>query len=113
MKDAVKITVIATGFKESEMRRPRHHETSDPVIVSRHHDRFHVPEPMIEPELGIEREPTFEPDMPVAFQTAAATPVSQAHAEVIPLDAMRAAAPSYVTEDLDVPAFLRKRSDVM
>lgn len=113
MKDAVKITVIATGFKESEMRRPRHHETSDPVIVSRHHERFRVPEPMIEPEPVFVREPTFEPDMPVAFQTAAATPVSQAHAEVILLDAMRAAAPGYTPEDLDVPAFLRKRSDVM
>ncbi|MBI1740104.1 MAG: cell division protein FtsZ [Acidobacteriales bacterium] len=107
MKDAVKITVIATGFKESEMRRPRRHEASDPVIVSRHHERFQVPEPMIEPE------PAFEPDpAPMAFQAAAAAP-SQAHAEVISLDGMRSSAPSYTPEDLDVPAFLRKRSDVM
>ena len=28
MKDAVKITVIATGFKEAEMRRPRQHDSS-------------------------------------------------------------------------------------
>ena len=34
MKDAVKITVIATGFREAEMRRPRHHESYDPVIIS-------------------------------------------------------------------------------
>jgi hypothetical protein len=32
---------------------------------------------------------------------------------VITLDAMRSAAPSYQAEDLDIPAFLRKRSDVM
>jgi hypothetical protein len=32
---------------------------------------------------------------------------------VIPLDAMRSAAPIYQVEDLDVPAFLRKRSEVM
>ena len=35
MKDAVKITVIATGFKEADMRRARHHENYDPVIMSR------------------------------------------------------------------------------
>ena len=35
MKDAVKITVIATGFKEAEMRRLRQHENYDPVIMSR------------------------------------------------------------------------------
>jgi len=111
MKDAVKITVIATGFKESDMRHLRRHENSDPVIMSRHHERFHVPEPVIEPEPSFEPEPTFEPDpAPVAFQTAQ---VSPAHAEVISLDGMRAASPSYAPEDLDVPAFLRKRNDVM
>ena len=111
MKDAVKITVIATGFKESDVRHLRRHENSDPVIMSRHHERFHVPEPEIEPEPVMEREPAFEPDMPVAIQTAAATPVSQA--EVISLDGMRTASPSYTPEDLDVPAFLRKRNEVM
>ena len=111
MKDAVKITVIATGFKESDVRHLRRHENSDPVIMSRHHERFHVPEPEVEPEPVMEREPAFEPDMPVAFQTAA--PASQPHAEVISLDGMRTASPSYTPEDLDVPAFLRKRNDVM
>jgi hypothetical protein len=32
---------------------------------------------------------------------------------VIALDGMRTVAPSYQAEDLDVPAFLRKRTDVM
>ena len=45
MKDSVKITVIATGFTEAEMRSSRQRESYDPVIMSRHHDRFHVPEP--------------------------------------------------------------------
>jgi cell division protein FtsZ len=111
MKDAVKITVIATGFKESDVRHLRRHENSDPVIMSRHHERFHVPEPEVEPEPVVEHEPAFEPDMPVAFQTAA--PASQPHAEVISLDGMRTASPSYTPEDLDVPAFLRKRNEVM
>src|SRR5512138_2896768 len=57
MKDAVKITVIATGFKESDMRA-HNHESFDPVIVSRQRDHFHMPEP--EPEF--EPEPRFEPD---------------------------------------------------
>src|SRR5216117_1619548 len=50
MKDAVKITVIATGFKESDLR-PRRHESSDPVIVS---SELREPEP----------EPDFEPEAP-------------------------------------------------
>jgi cell division protein FtsZ len=129
MKDSVKITVIATGFKESDMRRTRHHENYDPVILSRNatregareisrhasyqRDHFHEPEPVSEPEPVFEPEPAFEPDpTPVAFQES--TPMGASHAaEVISLDAMRSAAPTYQAEDLDVPAFLRKRSEVM
>src|SRR5271163_1348394 len=63
MKDSVKITVIATGFKESGMRRARQHENFDPVILSRNgarddmreatrhtyqHDRFQECEPVVE-----------------------------------------------------------------
>ena len=116
MKDAVKITVIATGFKEAGMRRARHDEVCDPVIVSRdvsrQRDRFHEVEPMAEPEPVFLPEPSFEPDpAPVAFQELAAGGTS--HGEVISLDGMRSAPPSYQVEDLDVPAFLRKRSEVM
>jgi cell division protein FtsZ len=116
MKDAVKITVIATGFREEDMRRVRRHENCDPVIlsreVSRRRDRFPEPEPVAEPEPVFEPEPAFEPDpAPVAFQELATG--SATHAEVISLDAMRSAPPSYQVEDLDVPAFLRKRSEVM
>jgi cell division protein FtsZ len=109
MKDSVKITVIATGFTEAEMRSSRQRESYDPVIMSRHHDRFHVPEPVAQPEPVFE--PAFEPDpAPSAFQESASP---APHAEVISLDAMRAAPPSYSPEDLDVPAFMRKRTDVM
>ncbi|MBZ5664975.1 MAG: cell division protein FtsZ [Acidobacteriia bacterium] len=118
MKDAVKITVIATGFKESDMRRTRHHENFDPVILSRDVSREvsrreHFHEPAAEPEPAFVPEPTFEPDpTPVVFQELAAASASHA-AEVISLDAMRTTAPTYEAEDLDVPAFLRKRSEVM
>jgi cell division protein FtsZ len=124
MKDTVKITVIATGFRESEMRRPRHHENYDPVIISREvardatgrlshpPDDFDQPETSAQPASAFVPEPSFEPDpAPDAFQPS--TPGSAAHAaEVISLEAMRSVAPNY-EEDLDVPAFLRKRSEVM
>jgi cell division protein FtsZ len=119
MKDAVKITVIATGFKESEMRRSRHHENFDPVIlsrdvsrpVSRQRDPFLEPEAMAAPEPVFE--PAFEPEAAsVAFQESTMGNASRA-GEVISLEAMRSGAPSYQAEDLDVPAFLRKRSEVM
>jgi cell division protein FtsZ len=118
MKDAVKITVIATGFKEEDMHRSRHRENYDPVIlsrdvsreVSRQRNHFDEPEPVAEPEPVFVPEPAFEPDpAPVAFRE----PGNASHAEVISLDAMRSAPPSYQAEDLDVPAFLRKRNDVM
>ncbi|HEX9111665.1 MAG TPA: cell division protein FtsZ [Terriglobales bacterium] len=113
MKDSVKITVIATGFKESDIRSHRRGESFDPVIVSRHHGRSHVPESVAEPEPVFE--PSFEPDpAPVAFQEPESpAPHSAPHAEVISLDSMRAAPPNYSAEDLDVPAFMRKRSEVM
>ncbi len=66
-----------------------------------------------EPEPVMQREPAFEPDMPVAFETSMSSPASHAQAEVISLDSMRVPPPSYTPEDLDVPAFLRKRSEVM
>jgi cell division protein FtsZ len=114
MKDAVKITVIATGFKEEDMRRLRQRENYDPVILSRdasreNSRRFHVPEPAAEPEPVFEPEPSFEPDAaPVSLRET-----TQPHGDVISLDGMRTVAPSYQAEDLDVPAFLRKRTDVM
>src|SRR5437660_983581 len=64
MKDAVKITVIATGFRDSDIRRARQHENYDPVILSREvsreasrrRNRFDEPETVAEPE------PVFVPD---------------------------------------------------
>jgi cell division protein FtsZ len=124
MKEAVKITVIATGFKESGLRRTRLHENYDPVILSREVSRrvphnlgnFDEPEPA-EAEPIFEPEPAFEPiSIPVSFQTSNQTSdaTRTPHAgEVISLDGMQSEPPNYQAEDLDVPAFLRKRSDVM
>jgi len=118
MKDSVKITVIATGFKEAEINRLRRNQTCDPVIVPRLRD--HSRAPLAEPEPVFEPEPAFEPDSaPAAFRDPAPSPaMNLPQAEVIPLDSMRAASPGYTPpgytpEDLDVPAFMRKRSEVM
>jgi cell division protein FtsZ len=124
MKDSVKITVIATGFKDSAVRRTRNFENFDPVIVQREktrslsQDRLDEPEPTAEPEPVFQPEPAFVPD-PAAIAFEASTTAASAHsAEVISLDSMRSPVPTYQgpayqPEDLDVPAFLRKRTDVM
>jgi len=113
MKDAVKITVIATGFKESA--RQRRNESFEPVIVPRHRDHFHASEPepiMMEPE----PEPRFEPDPKptmIMQEGVERVPVVVApSADVISLDTMRTPPPGYQPEDLDVPAFLRKRLEL-
>jgi cell division protein FtsZ len=107
MKDSVKITVIATGFNEAEINRLRRNQACDPLIVPRQRDRSRAPvaepEPVFEPAF----EPAFEPD------PAPAPAMNLPQAEVIALDSMRAASPGYTPEDLDVPAFMRKRSEVM
>jgi cell division protein FtsZ len=124
MKDTVKVTVIATGFREADMRRVRHHENYDPVIISRETTRhvsrefslddFDEPRPVVQSEPVFEPEAAFIPESaPVAFQESASTSAAASHsADVISLDGMRSGAPSY-EEDLDVPAFLRKRSEIM
>jgi cell division protein FtsZ len=123
MKDSVKITVIATGFKEADMRRTRHHEVYDPVIISREVSRdfsrhasqqepqFDDREPVTEAEPAFVPESSFEAETaPAAYQESR----NNLHdAEVISLDAMRSAGCGYQAEDLDIPAFLRKRSEVM
>jgi cell division protein FtsZ len=113
MKDSVKITVIATGFKESGMRRPRLHESSDPIIVSRQREHFYTNEP--DPDPIADPEPRFEPDPtpPMVMQhNADMGAVARPSADVISLDAMRSTPLAYQAEDLDVPSFLRKRLEL-
>ncbi len=99
MKDAVKITVIATGFKDSDLMSRRREEFHAPVIRQR------------------ERMPAFEPDpepepmpehimMPETAQPAEQMAALEAPQPVMP-------PPAIPQDDLDVPAFLRKRNDVM
>jgi cell division protein FtsZ len=125
MKDSVKITVIATGFREAELRRPRRSENFDPLIISREvpRHRDHIADPVDDfapapVHAGREEtfipEPSFEPDpVPAAHEAPPPTAFAAPQGEVVSLDGMRLSSPSYAAEDLDVPAFLRKRNDVM
>jgi len=132
MKDAVKITVIATGFREVRSARHRQQETHT-SFASSHDDAMEFPDavgrrnPMDEPAPErIMSEQGFS-DGEIGTSTTRSddrsyaddmVPVAMSHAPdrapVISLDTMRSAmAPNFEQDDLDVPAFLRKRNDVM
>ena len=105
MQDSVKITVIATGFKDIARRQIRHAQ-GDPIIVRdtpRETPTYFEPEP----------EPAFEPERPMIME-----PEFQPQAM-----SLETAQPStyeppptyeqYDQHDLDVPAFIRKRAEIM
>jgi cell division protein FtsZ len=111
MKDAVKITVIATGFREvpRSQRKPEVYTS----FASSHEEAMNfpqavapAPDPFFEPTPERRLEEVAVPQsFPVATPTAA---------EAISLETMRnAMVANFEQEDLDVPAFLRKRGDVM
>jgi cell division protein FtsZ len=127
MKDAVKITVIATGFREapSARRRPQESRMS---FAAAHEDAMEFPE-----EQGL-RDPAPKHIMDASVSedgmagshayaddiVAPAVTHASDHTvtDVISLDTMRSAivtnlATNFEQDDLDVPAFLRKRNEVM
>jgi len=126
MKDAVKITVIATGFRESAGRHRTHEVRTS--FSSQHAAALEDPmdfpdgmgsrDPLPDPPKHImsEPEPIHESGLGYADDVVA-TPVSHASeqvADVISLDTMRGAiVQNFEQDDLDVPAFLRKRNEVM
>jgi cell division protein FtsZ len=133
MKDAVKITVIATGFREAPSARHRPQEIRTSFSAA-HEDAMEFPE-----EHDAQREPLPKrimesaisngsmPDNRTTDESAYAdevAPAPRAHAsdrlagDVISLDTMRdnlrgAIVTNFEPDDLDVPAFLRKRNEVM
>ena len=125
MKDSVKITVIATGFRQASGARLRQQESHTSFVMS-HDDGmsfsqpagFHEPqmesmpeEPMPEPVASVEIEETFAEPAPVVGMAHAS---ERTAADVISLDSVRnAMVAQFEQNDLDVPAFLRKRGDVM
>jgi cell division protein FtsZ len=105
MKDSVKITVIATGFRNSEVPS-RRHEVQPVFITSRESDDFPEPEP--------ECDPLPPPPPPMVMEEAIPQPVAGNSREVTGIDAMRdAMIANFEQSDLDVPAFLRRRGETM
>jgi cell division protein FtsZ len=86
MEDAVKVTVIATGF------RPRPALVVEAVRKTEIEVAVRMPEPESEPELELEPEPEFEPEAELEPE-----PVLIAEAE-----------PMLDLDDLDTPAYLRQ-----
>ncbi len=140
MKDSVKITVIATGFREAPSSRPRPLETRTSFAAA-HEDAMEFPQQHAARESSHEsmRESLDEnmhdhqvPSMPKHIMESSeggtndrayaddVAPAPMAHAsghlagDVISLDSMRGAiVNNFEQDDLDVPAFLRKRNEVM
>ncbi|MFY9951461.1 MAG: cell division protein FtsZ [Candidatus Sulfotelmatobacter sp.] len=114
MKDAVKITVIATGFREvpRAQRAPEFHS-----FAASHDNAMDFPESVAPVQSAASTfsestsdrmidEPRMEESSPVAMANVGP--------DVISLDAMRSAmVANFEQADLDVPAFLRKRGEVM
>jgi cell division protein FtsZ len=131
MKDAVKITVIATGFRTAPSARHRQQETRT-SFAARNDDALDFPsrEPLDEPaperimssrmsqsdvSAGAGDDRAFE-DRAFDDSSFASGTGALAHAlpyGTIPMDPAPNPAANFERDDLDVPAFLRKRSEVM
>jgi cell division protein FtsZ len=109
MKDAVKITVIATGFRE--VSRSQHRQEVHHSFAATHDDAMDFPDPV-----GPSQNVTAFADSAIKMEESMPQSVGVNHpgADVISLDSMRSAmVANFEQDDLDVPAFLRKRGDVM
>jgi cell division protein FtsZ len=131
MKDAVKITVIATGFREVPTGKRRQQETHVPSssFASGHDDGMDFPDGLgprevpTEPERIMSGSETADRSSAdgaaYAGDGAMAVHTSERSADAIPLDAIsldnvrNAMVSNFEHDDLDVPAFLRKRNEVM
>jgi cell division protein FtsZ len=112
MKDAVKITVIATGFKEEERPRLRKETAGFTVNATDDFDSISEPPPMV---MQSHEEPIASaPSSSSSFGGTQTVETSSPAPEVIALDGMRdAMIRGFEQADLDVPAFLRKRGETM
>jgi cell division protein FtsZ len=126
MKDGVKITVIATGFREPPATRSRHQETRS-SFAAQHDEAMDFPEaigprdPMPEPPKHIMAEPDMSHEQMADdrhFMDEPSPAQAEQVADAVSLDSMRSGvltnlAANFEQDDLDVPAFLRKRNEVM
>ena len=113
MKDSVKITVIATGFKNDQLhRRERAVGTAASALSGISIQQKQSPP---EPVMVVAPEPVFVETEPVAVpnNVMMAPPVSHVAPvrEAMSLDAVRNSVSGIDGDDLDVPAFMRKRGE--
>ncbi len=111
MKDEVKITVIATGFKQGEGRRERGTSAAAAAISHARTISSYTAPPPAPPAPATQA-------AAAAATPAPAPPAARAQSAPLPqrettsLDEVRSAAQgSYGDDDLDVPAFIRKRGE--
>jgi cell division protein FtsZ len=121
MKDEVKITVIATGFKTDHPQQRRERVTSAAAAISQQRSASaYTPSPRIEPradraiEVRSEHEPaqhavaTEEP----AFKATPPTPLTTPQRDTTTLESVKSNVKgSFEEDDLDVPAFIRKQRE--
>jgi len=112
MKDSVKITVIATGFREVNRRK---HEEIRPSFATSHDEAMDFRD-SVGPAQAVAEPQRVVPAM-LEEQAVMAEPASvmaRSSGEVISLDTVRTAmVANFEQDDLDVPTFLRKRGEVM
>jgi cell division protein FtsZ len=114
MKDAVKLTVIATGFGDAGRVRPERIEVRRSTsFAASHDDAMDFPEPV---QAASPFSQQIQEDRVDEVMTEESVPAAsnQSPAEMISLAAVRdAMVANFEQADLDVPAFLRKRNEVM
>ena len=113
MGDEVKITVIATGFRSEHAGQYDRSHSVTPITqprITSHNSSSRAAEPVMEedPEPVIEAEPERHSEPVQAV--AATAPVSQR--EYASLEEVKSSVKgSFEDDDLDVPAFIRKRAE--
>jgi cell division protein FtsZ len=113
MKDAVKITVIATGFKDEDRPRRRNQATSGFTVNAASDDFDSVPEPPAMVMHSHDEPVASSPSSGSSFAGMQTVEGSTTSPEVLALESMRdAMARNFEQADLDVPAFLRKRGEM-
>lgn len=103
MKDDVKITVIATGFRTEWMRKREPRVSNAAVAISQSRSAYTPSPPPVD---------EFEPEPEIPEPAPVAQPIPVTVREPRNLEEVAAAVKgSFEQEDLDIPAFLRKRGE--
>jgi cell division protein FtsZ len=117
MKDEVKITVIATGFKTEHMQQRGQRVTSAAAAIAQQRTASaYTPNPRIEPRADraaeVRSEPVPEPVPAVPEPAFRATTPTPPQRDTTTLDSVKNnVKAAFEEDDLDVPAFIRKQRE--